>query len=65
MKTSSTCCWSSFQNALASTHSKWVEAKTKQLSGSRQPVMRHMLRHNAMEAWQTMTRGLAEAFFRQ
>ena len=65
MNTSSSCCWYSFQNALASTHLEWVEAKAKQLRGGRQPVMRHMLRHNAMEAWQTMIRGLAEAFFHQ
>jgi len=43
-----------FRNALASAHAQWVEIETRPLRGGGRPVVRRMLRHNAIEAWQTM-----------
>ncbi len=43
-----------FRNALASAHAKWVEVETRPLHGGGRPVVRRMLRHNAIETWQTM-----------
>ena len=37
-----------------SAHAKWVEVETRPLRGGGRPVVRRMLRHNAIEAWQTM-----------
>ena len=35
-------------------HAKWVVVETRPLSGGGQPVVRRMLRHNAIEALETM-----------
>ena len=43
-----------FANDMATAHAQWVEVETRQLHGGGQPVVRRMLRHNAIEAWETM-----------
>lgn len=45
------CC---FRNALPSAHAKWIEVETRPLHGGGQPVVRRMLRHNAIDAWERM-----------
>ena len=45
---------SRFKNDIPTQHAQWVEVETRSLTGSGQPVIRRMLRHNAIEAWQTM-----------
>ena len=44
----------SFTNANPTAHAQWVVVETWSLSGQGQPVVRPMLRHNAIEAWETM-----------
>ena len=44
----------SFTNANPTSHAQWVVVETRPLRGSGQPVFRRMLRHNAIEAWETM-----------
>ena len=43
-----------FRNALPSALSKWIELETRPMRGSGQPIVRRMLRHNAIEAWTNM-----------
>ena len=43
-----------FQNDMPTAHAQWVEVETRSVSGQGQPVVRRMLRHNAIEAWETM-----------
>ena len=43
-----------FENDMPSAHAEWVEVETRPLRGGGQPVVRRMLRHNAIEAWETM-----------
>ena len=43
-----------FQNDMPTQHAQWVVVETRPLRGSGQPVIRRMLRHNAIEAWETM-----------
>ncbi len=43
-----------FRNATPTAHAKWVEVETRPLRGNVQPVLRRMLRHNAIETWETM-----------
>ena len=43
-----------FDNDIPSAHAEWVEVETRPLRGGGQPVVRRMLRHNAIEAWETM-----------
>ena len=35
-------------------HAQWVIVETRPLRGGGQPVVRRMLRHNAIEAWESM-----------
>ena len=44
----------SFTNANPTSHAQWVVVETRPLRGGGQPVVRRMLRHNAIEAWETM-----------
>ena len=44
----------SFTNANPTAHAQWVVVETRPLRGGGQPVVRRMLRHNAIEAWETM-----------
>ena len=43
-----------FRNALPSAHAKWIELETRPMRGNGQPIVRRMLRHNAIEAWTHM-----------
>ena len=43
-----------FRNDMPTAHAKWVVVETRPLRGSGQPVVRRMLRRNAIEAWETM-----------
>ena len=45
---------SRFKNDIPTQHAQWVKVETRSLTGSGQPVIRRMLRHNAIEAWETM-----------
>ena len=47
-------CW--FRNDTPTAHAQWVVVETRSLHGAGQPVVRRMLRHNAIEAWETMQR---------
>ena len=38
-----------FRNALPSAHSRWIELETSPMRSSGQPIVRRMLRHNAIE----------------
>jgi len=44
----------SFKNDMPTQHAQWVVVETRPLRGGGQPVIRRMLRHNAIEAWETM-----------
>ena len=44
----------SFTNANPTAHAQWVILETRSFRGSGQPVVRRMLRHNAIEGWETM-----------
>ena len=44
----------SFTNANPAALAQWVGVETRPLRGAGQPVIRRMLRHNAIEAWETM-----------
>ena len=44
----------SFTNANSTAHAQWVEVETLSVSGQGQPVVRRMLRYNAIEALETM-----------
>jgi len=39
---------------LPSAHAKWIEVETRPLHGNGPPVVRRMLRHNAIDAWERM-----------
>jgi hypothetical protein len=39
---------------MATAHAQWVEVETRPLRGGVQPVIRRLLRHNAISAWETM-----------
>ena len=43
-----------FENDMSSAYAEWVEVETRPLRGGGQPVVRRMLGHNAIEAWETM-----------
>ena len=43
-----------FANDMATADSQWVEVETRPLKGGGQPVVRRLLRHNAISAWETM-----------
>ena len=43
-----------FRNDMPTAHAQWVVVETRPLRGGGQPVIRRMLRHNAIEAWETM-----------
>ena len=43
-----------FTNDMPSVHAQWVEVETRLILGGGQPVIRRLLRHNAIEAWETM-----------
>jgi len=43
-----------FRNALPSAHANWIELETRPMRGNGQPIVRRMLRHNAIEAWTHM-----------
>ncbi|WP_413745331.1 DUF1651 domain-containing protein [Synechococcus sp. MIT S9501] len=43
-----------FKNDMPTQHVQWVEVETSSLTGSGKPVIRRMLRNNAIEAWETM-----------
>ena len=43
-----------FKNDMPTQHAQWVVVETRSLRGGGQPVVRRMLRHNAIEAWETM-----------
>ena len=45
---------SRFKNDIPTQHAQWVEVETRSLTGSGHPVIRRMLRHNAIEACETM-----------
>ncbi|WP_369813414.1 DUF1651 domain-containing protein [Synechococcus sp. MIT S9509] len=45
------CC---FKNDMPTQYAQWVVVETRPLRGGGQPVVRRMLRHNAIEAWETM-----------
>ena len=51
----------SFTNNSPTAHAKWVIVETRPLSGGGQPVVRRMLRHNAIEAWQKILKTWVEA----
>ena len=40
-----------FRNALPSARTKWIELKGSPMRGSGQQIVRRMLSHNAIEAW--------------
>jgi len=44
----------SFTNANPTAYAQWIIVETRPLRGCGQPVIRRMLRHNAIEAWETM-----------
>ena len=44
----------SFTNANPTSYAQWVVVETRPLRGGGQPVIRWMLRHNAIDAWETM-----------
>ena len=48
-----------FPNDMPIAHAQWVEVETQSVSGQGHPVVRRMLRHTAIEAWQTMRKSLA------
>ena len=43
-----------FRNALTSAHAKWIELETRPMRGNKAPMVRWMLRQNAIEAWTHM-----------
>ena len=43
-----------FRNDMPTAHAQWVVVETRPLRGGGQSVVRRMLRHNAIEAWETM-----------
>ena len=43
-----------FKNDMPSAHAEWVEVETRLIRGGGQPVVRRLLRHNAISAWETM-----------
>ena len=43
-----------FRDEMPTAHAQWVVVETRPLRGCGQPVVRRMLRHNAIEAWETM-----------
>ncbi|WP_074159256.1 MULTISPECIES: DUF1651 domain-containing protein [unclassified Synechococcus] len=43
-----------FKNDMQIQHAQWVVVENRPLRGGGQPVVRRMLRHNAIEAWETM-----------
>ena len=53
-----------FQNDMPTKHAQWVIVETRPLRGGGQPVIRRMLRHNAIEAWETMQKYRKHCFLR-
>ena len=47
-----------FKNDMPTRHTQWVIVETRPLRGGGQPVIRRMLRHNAIEAWETMQKSI-------
>ena len=54
-------CWNnqqgkacSFTNANPTAHAKWVVVESRPLRAGGQPVVRRILRHNVIEAWETI-----------
>ena len=45
---------SQFRKDNPTAYAQWVVVETRPLRGGGQPVIRRMLRHNAIEAWETM-----------
>ena len=43
-----------FRNDMPTAHAQWIEIETRSLSGNGQPIVRRMLRHNAIDAWKHM-----------
>ncbi|WP_115018444.1 DUF1651 domain-containing protein [Synechococcus sp. UW140] len=43
-----------FRNDMPTAHAKWVEVETRSLSAKGRPIIRRMLRHNAIDAWEAM-----------
>ncbi|WP_114992739.1 DUF1651 domain-containing protein [Synechococcus sp. UW179A] len=43
-----------FKNDMPTQQAQWVEVETRSVTDSGQPVIRRLLRHNAIEAWETM-----------
>ena len=43
-----------FANDMATAHAQWVEVETRPMKDGGQPVVRRLLRHNALSAWETM-----------
>jgi hypothetical protein len=43
-----------FANDMPTAHAQWVQVETRPLKGGGQPVIRRLLRHNAISAWETM-----------
>ena len=43
----------SLTNSNPTAHAQWVEVETRPLRGTGPPVVRRMLRLNALEAWET------------
>ena len=43
-----------FRNALPSAHAKWIELESRPMRANGQPIVRRILRHNAIEAWTHM-----------
>ena len=43
-----------FTNDMPGAHAKWVVVDTRSLRGGGQPVILRLLRHNAIEAWESI-----------
>ena len=43
-----------FANEMSTAHDQWVEVEIRPLRVDGQPVIKHLLRHSAIEAWETM-----------
>ena len=42
----------SFTNANPTAHAQWVVVETRHLHGGGHPMVRHLFRHNAIDAWE-------------
>ena len=50
-----------FGNAMPSAHTAWIELEIRPMRGSGQPIVRRMLRHNAIETWTHMQKQAGSA----